>query len=557
MTRLLLDSGALASENRQDDAGEGVMACASATLVLSESGNRDVFELGQTGICCNLKCMGRGRVLVAALGAILLAGCATVPSPARMVSDKPAVIEAELARHIAVLASNDFEGRKPGTIGETKTLDYLTRQWQALGLDGGTNNPANPWLAPVDIVLSKPATSKLRFFRNRKLVPLPDNSAVAFASGQRALLERAPLLFVGKQGPELDSAELSGRVAVMLWDHPGQIDQREALLDKGASAVLVLVNTEKEWAEIVVRRDRGTYHLASDVDGSLLDGFLSPAAADAIIGAERLKRLRTWADEPDFKPVQVRIDVSIEATSTADAIKSHNVISRLPGKSPGSGAVLLLAHWDHFGICAPPGAADRICNGAVDNASGLAVLTEIARRLAAGPKLDRDVYFLATTGEEWGLLGARAFTADPPLPLTSIVAGFNFDSVAVAKRGAPVAIVGEGLTRLDPMVEAIIKQHGRVIGDEPFAEGFVKRQDGWVLLQRDVPTLMVSSAFGARGPLDRYTKAHYHQPSDEAATVELGGAAEDISLQIGLVRYFGDISTYPAGETSVESGGSG
>jgi aminopeptidase YwaD len=202
--------------------------------------------------------------------------------------------------------------------------------------------------------------------------------------------------------------------------------------------------------------------------------------------------------------------------------------------------VLLLAHWDHFGRCVPAPAPDQICNGAVDNASGLAMLTELARRLATGPRPERDVYFLATTAEEWGLLGAQAFAENPPVPLDTIVAAFNLDTVAVAPAGSPVAIVGKGLTPLDAGIAEVLKEQGRREGDEAIAQTYIRRQDGWALLQRDVPAVSVTSAFSVPAALDRYIAERYHQPSDGPVGIDYGGAADDLLLHVALVRYFAD-----------------
>ncbi|MDZ4307877.1 MAG: peptidase M28, partial [Allopontixanthobacter sp.] len=140
-------------------------------------------------------------------------------------SNDLSAIEADLARHIAVLASDEFEGRAPGTAGETRTLEYLVGAWQAAGLEGGTNNPANPWLAPVRVAGSVPAQSTVRYYRAGRAIAAPEGAVVAYSSGRRALLERAPLLFVGKQYRELDRSVLTGRVAVMLQDHPDHAEQ--------------------------------------------------------------------------------------------------------------------------------------------------------------------------------------------------------------------------------------------------------------------------------------------------------------------------------------------
>ncbi len=488
----------------------------------------------------------RGRAFFAGLAlAAGLNACSTVPPKTISLSNTLPTIEAELSGHIAVLASDDFGGRQPGTEGEIKTLTYLTRQWQVAGLEPGTNNPASPWLSSVSLSVSKPGASSVVFYRRGKKIAVPQGSVIAYSSGLRALLDQAPMVFVGKQSEPLESSELTGRVAIMLWDHPAQFEQRDDLLAKGASAVLAIVQDDAELAALAGRRSAGSYRLADDNGGSLLDGFMSPAAAEELFGGATLANWRRSADSDGFLPVTLDSKVSIEATATSGKIETHNLVARLPGARPDAGAVLVMAHWDHFGICAPAGAADRICNGAVDNASGLAVLIELARRLGAGPKPDRDIYFVATTGEEWGLLGAQAFVADPPVPLSTIVAAFNVDSIAVAKRGAPVAIVGEGLTPLDEAVKQVVRHQGRTLGEETAAQEFLRRQDGWVLLQRDVPTLMVSSAYADQAALDRYTRDRYHRPSDQIEGIELGGAAQDLLLHLALLRHFSSIASWP------------
>lgn len=480
---------------------------------------------------------GRRNRLLAATGALLLlAGCAGGAGPRAAPPRDLDSIEAALARHIEVLASDAFEGRRPGTSGEAETLRYLAREWQAAGLVSGTNDPANPWFAPVDLALSIPAHSEVVVQQEGRRVPLGADEVRVFTTGQRDLLDEAPVIYVGRRGAGLGASELAGRVAVMEWDHPERLEQREALLEAGAAAVLAVAD-RRSFAENVEIRGEGSYRLDSEAP-AILDGFVTEQAIERLIGAERWAAERDDGASGNFMPIPLQLTATIEAASTPGKVLTHNLIGRLPGRRPDDKVVLLLAHWDHFGTCGEPPAQDTICNGAVDNASGLAVLTELARALAAGPRLDRDVYFLATTAEEWGLLGARAFARNPPLPLQSVVAAFNIDTIAVAPRGSPVAIVGEGMTDLDAALDKLIRSAGRRKVPDDIAVNYLKRQDGWALLQRDVPAVMVSSAFARPAPLREYTVTRYHKPTDEAGAVELGGAAEDLLLHIVLVRHF-------------------
>jgi Zn-dependent M28 family amino/carboxypeptidase len=138
--------------------------------------------------------------------------------------------------------------------------------------------------------------------------------------------------------------------------------------------------------------------------------------------------------------------------------------------------------------------------------------------------MDRDVYFLATTAEEMGLLGAEAFADSPPLPLSQIVAAFNLDSVAIAPAGTPLGVVGAGMTRLDAGIAVVAKEQHRKMVSPEWPNSFLKRQDGWALIRHDIPAVMVTSAFGDKARYQHYLDTDYHRPSDVVKPgLELGG----------------------------------
>jgi Zn-dependent M28 family amino/carboxypeptidase len=221
------------------------------------------------------------------------------------------------------------------------------------------------------------------------------------------------------------------------------------------------------------------------------------------------------------------------------------VVGRLRGTGATSESLLYLAHWDHLGICRAEGEADRICNGAVDNASGVASLIEIARGLAAAPRRPRDILFLATTAEEVGLLGAKAFASRPPVPLESIVAAINLDTVAIMPRGAPVAVMGRGIPALDQLVDATVAEAGRALDTDGEADALVERQDGWALARLGVPALMVGGSFSDMNRLEAFLEGPYHQPTDNPGPgLVLDGAAEDADLAIALGLKLADPSLY-------------
>lgn len=486
-----------------------------------------------------------GRWTARARATLALAVALALLAPAEAAPRRDRALEAQLMAHITELASDAYQGRQPGTEGEAKTLRYLGKQWFDIGLVSGTNDPGNEWFAPVSLIERSPALSSARFTRRGRPQHAPADSLLVLTSGNRSLLRDAPLLFVGKaRGDIPPRSELAGRVAVLLDAGVDDSERQNALLDGGASAVMTILDGDRTLANVRSRRNRPGYALASEQLGGDLEVFITAAAMQNLLqGSGRtLAALEAAADQPDFVPIPLDVAASLEATTRETRITTFNLIGKLPGRRPGTGALLFLAHWDHFGVCGQPPAEDIICNGAVDNASGVAALTEIARRLARGPRLDRDVYFLATTAEEIGLLGAHAFAENPPLPLKQIVAAFNIDSIALAPAGTPLAIVGRGMTPLDIHIETVARREKRRIVPGTAANAYVRRQDGWALMQHDVPAVMVSSAYGDIALVEAFFEGPYHRPADNLKrTIELGGAAEDVAFHVALARWFGDV----------------
>lgn len=235
-----------------------------------------------------------------------------------------------------------------------------------------------------------------------------------------------------------------------------------------------------------------------------------------------------------------------------EVIHTHNLIARLPGREPQSGAVLLVAHWDHLGMagrCRRKN-GDAICNGAVDNAAGLAMMIEIARALAKGPRLRRDIYFLASGAEEDGLKGATAFVMDPPVPIEKFVAVFNLDTEGLAPRGAPAVVLATpdppGVDGLMSMIASTARDKGIVLVAPTATNAkFLQRQDAWVFDGVGVPAAIVSAAFADEPRLQAYMKHRYHRPSDQVDGVELGATAEMVAFHVALLRRAADPEFLP------------
>ena len=302
--------------------------------------------------------------------------------------------------------------------------------------------------------------------------------------------------------------------------------------------------------------------LASDAFEGRMPGTAGEARAAAYIA----ERFRTAGLKPapggfrqgftvDRKPTEVPPESAglpssqrhfMLAMNQQGRFTATNVVGRAPGRAPDGRAVVVMAHYDHLGLCQPEGAADRVCNGAVDNASGTAALIALAERVAA-MGLDRDVWFVATSAEEWGLLGAKAFARSPPLPLSRIIAGFNLDTIAIAPPGAPVAMVAASNTGLEPLVRAAAAALGRAWDGDAEAAPFLQRQDGWALAERGVPMIMAGGSFSDLKQLNAFMAARYHRPSDELLPdTQIGGAVDDANLHVELIRRASSRSTLPA-----------
>ncbi len=486
------------------------------------------------------------------LGTLALASCAprapeTVSVP---VEDRNA-IAARLQADIAALSSDAMGGRRPGTPGGRATYAWIERRMGEVGLVSGTNDPGSYWRLPVDLLGVHPETAQLVLGQGKRRVVVAAEAAAVYTPRRRALAfggpgTGVPVVFVGYGDGSVLGDALAGAVVVMLADPGRDQARRDALFRQRATAVLTVVPDSDALAAVRAAEERPRLQLASEEQDTLA-AYITDKAFAEVIGARRWTSWKAEAQDGAFTPIELNLAVSIEATSDRREFPSQNIIGMVPGSEPGSGAVLVLAHWDHLGECGPPEATDRICNGAADNASGVALMLELAQRLKNGPPLARDIYFLATTAEEPGLLGIRAFVKDPPLPLASIVAAFNLDMMAVAPEGSAVGFIGRGMdTALDAAVLAAVDRSGRAVGDQSLADSFLKRQDGWALVQAGVPAVLLSSTYGSRAILDPFIAARYHKPSDEVTGIELGGAVDDLLVHEDLIRRIADPARYPA-----------
>lgn len=485
------------------------------------------------------------------LAAAFLLGLVPFPAAAEPVSSE------RLRRHVEILAGDDFEGRAPGTEGEKKTIAYISRELAAMGL--APAGEAGSWYQPVAYATRLPTRQSASFRGPRGRVRLGDRDLLLVGRGATERLAGAPVVFAGHGAvlPEhgidhLAGADVEGAVVLILLHGPA-LDgfpsyqaRVKAIAERGAAAVLGILPEHLRWRVVEDLHADGPAR-PEGAAMAPIEGAIAQAAAERLARAAgtSLEALLNAQSGPAFRARRLELAATLEAETQIRRTVSRNVVGRLAGSGATGEALLFLGHWDHLGLCRPEGEADRICNGAVDNASGIAALLEIARELAAGPPPRRDILFLATTAEELGLFGAERFAAAPPVPLDKIVAALNLDTVAIAPRGRPVAVIGRGLAPLDRLIAETAAEQGRAMDEDGEADAFIDRQDGWALTRAGVPAVMVGGSFSDMAELGRFLSGPYHAPDDEAGPgVELGGAAEDADLLIALARKLADPALY-------------
>jgi hypothetical protein len=458
------------------------------------------------------------------------------------------IVDADLRRHISVLASDEFEGRAPGTKGETLTVNYITDQWAKAGLIPAAAE--NRWLDAVPLIQRAPGSVKYDFLSKGRPIKFVGDDFLVTGSQPNIQKMNLPLFFAGygltASGKVFDG--VAGKAAIITFDSPMSTPaemrspraRRDALLAAGAVAVFIVANDPADWAAMRRQMYARTIALDRPAEQDSIEGSMSLEFAVAMITASGLDwdKLRQRAKATEFAGENLNINVNLKVQTEIRQFASPNILGKIAGKKKDAGAILFLGHWDHLGICQPESAADRICNGAIDNASGIAMLTEIARALSKS-KPDRDIYFLATTAEESGLLGAYHFIGNAPIPTKDFLIAFNLDTVAIAGPRSKVAIVGRGSTIYDNDIDFVTSKMRRKPDKSLQSNAFVRRQDGWALLQNGIPAVMVGGAFSDNDRLQKFLGSDYHGPNDEILDqLDLSGAVDDARLHVALGRYF-------------------
>jgi Zn-dependent M28 family amino/carboxypeptidase len=490
---------------------------------------------------------------------------------------------------VQVLSSDAFAGRGPGEKGEAATIAYLSRQMAAAGLEPGGEDGG--WFQKVPLVRldTLPGATATVQAKGRvaRLRDGPDLDINPTNAGETRLTN-APLVFAGWGAPDpargwdaFQGVDVRGKVVVMLAGDPDLEGGRDlgfggrALVFAGRGGAKTAAAARAGAAGVLFIHEEKAYSWPySQVGNSIrVPSFayapLKPNAlqfsgivrGEAILPIIRrlgfsLPQLKTRARTPAFRAFPLDATISVQATTRATEVVSHNVIGVLRGAERPSEYLLYGAHWDSNGHNGPDARGDAIRNGAVDNATGTAALLEVARAFAAGKRPARSVVFAAWTAEEKGLLGAEFFAQRPLFPLAKTAAVINLDPHVVLPAARNLELIGPGQSELEAMLERAAAEQGLRIDPEPNPEaGWYFRSDHFPFAQRGVPALAFRAgrdlkvgglAAGSR-IVDRYNARCYHQPCDEFdPSWTFAGTAQETLAAYSVGRMVADGSTWPA-----------
>ena len=491
------------------------------------------------------------------------------------------------------ISSDAYEGRAPGTAGEEKTLSYLVRRFEAIGLKPGNKGS---WFQDVPLVeIAAKNVSPLRFTGGKGPVSADYGSQMVIATYRTAAphieVKDSPVVFVGygikapeKKWNDYAGVDVRGKTVIILVNDPdyqsptlsGPFNGRamtyygrwtykfEEAARQGAAAAIIVHDTMPAaygW-NVVQSSWTGAQHVADSADGnakqSAAIGWMQKDKAAALMASAglNLNRLSAAAKKRGFKAVPLKgIKASVSFDNAVRKHMSKNLVALLPGKTRPDEYVLYAAHWDHLGRCEAAPDGDDICNGAIDNATGTAALVALAEaNVKAGPSA-RSQVFLAVTAEESGLLGSAYYGNDPVFPLKQTVGGVNMDALSMAGLAKNVVVIGKGKSQLDAYLDRALTAQKRVASLEPTPEkGFYYRSDHFSFAKHGVPMLYFEGGQDlAKGGIEAgaaaakdYEEHRYHSPKDEYDPKwDWSGVKADLKLYYEVGRALANTTEWP------------
>ena len=496
---------------------------------------------------------------------------------------------AGLEEHVKVLASDEYQGRRPFTEGEKKTLEYLESQFREMGIEPGNGESYLQEVPMVEITATAEQNMRVKGPGGNLTLQGFDEYVLHTERTDPSIVwtdEEVVFAGFGVVAPEYNWNDYEGldvkdKIVLVLVNDPGfggedttffkgntmtyygrWTYKYEEAARQGAKGCFVIHNTVPAGYPFgVLQNSWNSPHLYLDARGKNKTfcegiGWVTRPAIEKLFTAAGLdfSAEQSKARQPGYKGRSLNLRVSTSMTVKSRYDKSYNVIAKLTGAKNPDEYIIYTAHWDHLGIGKPNAEGDSIYNGALDNASGTAGLLELAKAFSKlENKPARSIVFLAVTAEEQGLWGSAYYAENPIYPREKTVANINMDGLNPYGRMKDIMIVGAGQSELEDYLREEAKLLGRDVGvDDESEKGFYFRSDHFNFAKVGIPALYIKtgSNFEGRGSeygmelKSGYTQKYYHQPSDEFDTTRMNfeGGVEDLKLlfQVGKRLAFED-----------------
>ena len=499
-------------------------------------------------------------------------------------SDKPDM--ALFEEYLVKLASNEFEGRAPGTPGGLMTKNYISNEYKDMGL----NMFGDSYLMPVKLAEVTLNTNLSEFnltYQGEKINLVPDKQYVYWTKRQVDEVELKPsdLIFVGYgvNAPEynwLDYSDIDvrGKTLVLLINDPG-FELKDPNLFKGkamtyygrwgykyeeaarrgASGVLIIHETAPAaygW-EVVENSNTGP-QLDLSIDNKNLDrieleGWITKDVAEMIFSKynKTYDEMKAYALSDNFKPFELDgFQLSAKIKNNLRYAESHNVVGFVEGSSKPDEYLMVMAHWDHLGISSK----GEIYNGAVDNATGTAAVMHMAE-IFSKRKPKRSIVFIGLTAEESGLLGSAYFAENPPFALNKVIGGLNLDAFPAIGKAKDITIVGYGASELETILDKHAFEEGKYLAPDRKPEaGYFYRSDHINFAKKGIPVIYADPGVdlvegGKEKGLELgeyYSNNDYHQPSDEVRDDwDWSGIEQDLTIFTNFIDDLANSGDYP------------
>ncbi len=528
------------------------------------------------------------RLLFIAFAAALTLGAFNADDKMRKRASA-AIDGATYRAQIEGLSSDELEGRAPGSEGERLTIEYIEKEFLELGLQPVSGGDFRQDVVLVEITASEP---RLSFNKGAGGMTLAFGDDMVIATRRvrpESSIAGSEVVFVGYGivAPEYGwndyaGLDMRGKTALILVNDPGFVTGEESLFRgkamtyhgrwtykyeeaarQGAAAAIIIHDTAPaayDWDVVRNGWSGPQFHLDrpdGNAGRTALEGWITQGRASQLmeLAGEDLETLKAAAVKRGFKPVPLGVTATGGVKNTIRRRRSPNLAGVMPGKDRPDEYVIYVAHWDHLGVASEAG-EDRIYNGAVDNATGVAGILTIARGFRnLLPGASRSVLFLAVTAEESGLLGSEYYAERPLVPLEKTAAVINIDALVPLGRAKDIEVIGFGASGLEDMLADAAKSQKRTITPDRRSEaGYFYRSDHFNFAKAGVPALYVKSGTTLRDAppeaglalYDEYYAKRYHKPDDEySESWDVSGSIEDLRLLFEVGARVAYAETWP------------